>query len=62
MKNPIRLQSHLLIRRSYKPIRANRRALGIIFRPGSRLAIKVTAVQEPAALPSADDEGIAHSA
>jgi hypothetical protein len=62
MRTPIRFQSRLLVRRSYKPIRGNRRALGIIFRPGSRLAVKITAGKESAGSPPADDEGSAHSA
>ena len=33
MKAPIRLQSRLLIRRSYKPERLTRRRLGIAFQP-----------------------------
>jgi hypothetical protein len=33
MKNPIRFQSRLLIRRSYKPERVSRRKLGIAFHP-----------------------------
>ena len=33
MKSPIRFQSRLLIRRSYKPERITRRRLGIAFHP-----------------------------
>ena len=33
MKSPIRFQSRLLIRRSYKPDRIARRKLGIAFHP-----------------------------
>ncbi len=45
MKTPIRFQSRLLIRRSYKPGRFNRRALGITFRPTARFAVKVAEEQ-----------------
>ncbi|MDB6017992.1 MAG: hypothetical protein JWR19_2481 [Pedosphaera sp.] len=41
MKTPIRFQSRLLLRRSYKPARVNRRALGITFRPASRFDVSI---------------------
>jgi hypothetical protein len=42
MKTPIRLQSRLLIRRSYKPERAMRRRLGIAFRPTRPVAVLIS--------------------
>ena len=41
MKTPIRFQSRLLIRRSYKPARTQRRALGITFRPARPFGLQV---------------------
>ena len=41
MKTPIRFQSRLLTRRSYKPARTGRRNLGVTFRPAPRFAVKI---------------------
>ena len=52
MKTPIRFQSRLLIRRSYKPARAQWRALNISFRPTPRFVVPVSETdrnKEPAA-------------
>ena len=42
MKTPIRYQSRLLIRRSYKPARIARRRLGITFRPSRPAAVLIS--------------------
>ena len=42
MKNPIRFQSRLLIRRSYKPERIARRKLGIAFQPTRPVAVLIS--------------------
>ena len=42
MKTPIRLQSKLLIRRSYKPERVWRRRLGIAFQPTRPVAVLIS--------------------
>ena len=42
MKTPVRFQSRLLTRRSYKPARASRRSLGITFRPTQSIVVPVT--------------------
>jgi hypothetical protein len=60
MKTPVRFQSRLLIRRSYKPGRRNRRALGVTFRPTSAFAVKVNEGKEPAAQ-SAGGEAFAYA-
>jgi hypothetical protein len=42
MKAPIRLQSRLLIRRSYKPERLTRRRLGVAFKPTRPVAVLIS--------------------
>ncbi len=42
MKTPLRLQSQLLIRRSYKPERITRRRLGIAFHPTQPVAVLIS--------------------
>ncbi len=42
MKSPIRFQSRLLIRRSYKPKRVMRRRLGIAFQPTRPVAVLIS--------------------
>jgi hypothetical protein len=42
MKHPIRLQSQLLIRRSYKPERVVRRRLEVTFQPTRRVAVLIS--------------------
>ncbi len=42
MKSPIRFQSRLLIRRSYKPERITRRRLGIAFQPTRPVAVLIS--------------------
>jgi hypothetical protein len=61
MKTPIRFQSRLLIRRSYKPGRFNRRALGVTFRPVPRFEVKVAQRKEPAKPEAAGGETLAQS-
>lgn len=46
MKTPIRFQSRLLVRRSYKPGRINRQTLGVRFRPAPRFTVTVTEQKE----------------
>ena len=41
MKTPVRFQSRLLTRRSYKPARASRRTIGITFRPTQSVVVPV---------------------
>jgi hypothetical protein len=54
MKTPIRFQSRLLLRRSYKPVRKRRRNLGVAFRSAPRFAVKV-AEQKAVDTPAADN-------
>jgi hypothetical protein len=42
MRTPLRFQSQLLPRRSYKPLRGSKRGLRIAFRPGRRFAPPVS--------------------
>jgi hypothetical protein len=42
MKSPIRFQSRLLIRRSFKPERVTRRRLGIAFQPTRPVAVLIS--------------------
>ena len=52
MKTTLRFQSRLLIRRSYKPAHAQRRALNISFRFAPRFGVPVSEAdrnEEPAA-------------
>ena len=60
MRTPIRFQSRLLVRRSYKPGRASRRALGIKFRPAARFTVKI-AEQNKTDAPAPDAEVFAYS-
>jgi hypothetical protein len=56
MKTPIRFQSRLLIRRSYKPARIFRGARGFTFRPASRAGLGIaTANSLTPPLPGADE-------
>jgi hypothetical protein len=61
MKNPIRFQSRLLLRRNYQPVRNRRRNLSVTFRPAPRFAVKV-AEEKTAASPATEiGEAIAYS-
>jgi hypothetical protein len=57
MKTPIRFQSRLLPRRSYKPQRLNRRRLGITFYPANRCVIKVVGLNAESA-PQSDANAV----
>ena len=48
MRTPIRYQSCLPIRRSYKPARRFRRALDVTFRPGDPVTVPIARTPGPA--------------
>lgn len=57
MKAPLRFQSQLLVRRSYKPARVKRRAIGIAFQPARPVVVSISTTQTnvtPASAPSVD--------
>ena len=42
VKTPLRFQSQLLLRRSYKPARIRRRTLGITFQPTRPIVVSIS--------------------
>jgi hypothetical protein len=44
MRTPVRYQSLLLLRRSYKPARATRRRLNITFHPARPVAVSISKI------------------
>jgi hypothetical protein len=61
MKTPIRFESRLLLRRSYKPVRNRRRNLGVTFRPAPRFAARVAEEKTAAGTAADNAEAIAYS-
>ena len=55
MKTPVRFQSQLLVRRSYRPERIRRRTLPVTFRPADRFVLSITDPLRPDATSNAGE-------